>query len=120
VEGRLLFVFLWTAFAIAVGVLAERYGRSGGWWGLAALVFSPLLAGVMLLAAGKAVPQGHLALASPLQSVPGADDIKICPKCAETIKAAAVLCRFCGYEYPAPGANETAESLSSLYWLALR
>ena len=27
---------------------------------------------------------------------------KICPKCAERIKAAALVCHFCGYEF-APG-----------------
>lgn len=31
-----------------------------------------------------------------------AGDEKICPRCAETIKAAAVVCRFCGAEFAAP------------------
>ena len=26
-------------------------------------------------------------------------DTKICPRCAETVKAQAVACRFCGYEF---------------------
>ena len=25
---------------------------------------------------------------------------KACPRCAEQINAAALVCRFCGYEYP--------------------
>lgn len=33
------------------------------------------------------------------------DDEKVCPRCAETIKRAAVVCRFCGCKFsaPAPG-----------------
>ncbi|HEY2353371.1 MAG TPA: DUF4190 domain-containing protein [Gaiellaceae bacterium] len=29
------------------------------------------------------------------------DDTKVCPRCAERIKSAAVVCRFCGYDYEA-------------------
>jgi hypothetical protein len=30
------------------------------------------------------------------------DDTKTCPQCAETVKGAAVVCRFCGYEFSEP------------------
>ena len=26
-------------------------------------------------------------------------DTKVCPRCAETVKSAALVCRFCGYEF---------------------
>ncbi len=31
--------------------------------------------------------------------VPYAADTKVCPRCAETVKRAALVCRFCGYEF---------------------
>jgi hypothetical protein len=31
-----------------------------------------------------------------------ASDEKVCPRCAETVKSAALVCRFCGYEFGTP------------------
>jgi hypothetical protein len=31
------------------------------------------------------------------------EPIKVCPQCAETVKAAAKVCRFCGYEFSTVG-----------------
>ncbi|MCM8736569.1 DUF6232 family protein [Azospirillum sp. A1-3] len=36
---------------------------------------------------------------------PPTDDTKICPRCAETIKAAAVVCRYCNHEFSPSLAN---------------
>lgn len=35
-------------------------------------------------------------------------DTMPCPRCAETIKQAALVCRFCGHEIPRPPATPTA------------
>ncbi len=49
-------VFFWAMFSIAIGFLADRYGRSAAGWIIFALVLSPLLAAVFLLAVG---PRGQ-------------------------------------------------------------
>ena len=33
-------------------------------------------------------------------------EVKICPDCAEEVKAAARVCRFCGYRWPTRGAGD--------------
>jgi hypothetical protein len=33
---------------------------------------------------------------------PPPSTLKRCPKCAEEVKVEAVVCRFCGYEFPQP------------------
>lgn len=43
-------IFIWLALAVIVGVAANTKGRSGAVWVLLALVISPLIAGLLLLA----------------------------------------------------------------------
>jgi hypothetical protein len=38
-------------------------------------------------------------LAGAMAAIEAADDTKICPDCAEEVKAAARKCRFCGYRF---------------------
>jgi uncharacterized membrane-anchored protein len=46
----LIFLFFWIAFAVIVGVAANTRGRDGAGWGFLAILISPLLAGLLLLA----------------------------------------------------------------------
>ena len=45
-----IIAFFWFGFAIIVGVAANTRGRSGFGWFLLALIISPLLAGLLVLA----------------------------------------------------------------------
>lgn len=49
-------VFFWVGFSVIVGVLAAKYGRSGIGWIFASLIFSPFLAGLMVLVLGRKSP----------------------------------------------------------------
>jgi hypothetical protein len=53
--------FFWIAFAIIVGVAANTRGRNGGGWFILAVLISPLLAGLLVLALPRKEkpPPGH-------------------------------------------------------------
>src|SRR5262249_11216647 len=54
-------IIFWIAFAIIVGVAANTRGRNGGGWFILALVISPLIAGLLVLA----LPGGGRLSAAP-------------------------------------------------------
>jgi len=47
---EIIIIFFWFMFAIIVGIAANTRGRSGFGWFLLAVVISPLLAGLLVLA----------------------------------------------------------------------
>lgn len=78
-----------------VGVFAGRLGRTGFGWFLLALLFSPLLAWLALLALGTATS------APPV--IPGPGDLARiakthvqCPECRELVLRDARKCKHCG------------------------
>lgn len=94
-------VLFWLIAAAVVGVIASNRGRSGFGWFILACLISPLLAGILVLVLRSKVAD----LTQP--SVADGTGRK-CPTCAETVRAEAVKCRFCGSELPAvePPAKE--------------
>jgi hypothetical protein len=77
--------------AVMVAILASSRGRSGLGWFCLAFLASPIGAGLLLLTRPnlKAEEAARREIA----------ESKVCPRCAETVKNAAAVCRFCGHEF---------------------
>lgn len=84
--------FLWFGLAVAVGVLAAKWGRSGFGWFLLACFISPLLAGIFLLIAGNAKAR----VLSDEAGRPITPDTHVhCPDCRELVRKDARKCKHC-------------------------
>ena len=83
-----VFLIAWIGFAFLVGVVADNKGRNGVAWGLLALIFSPLLTILVVLALGRPGPN--------------ADTHKRCPACAEWVANEARICKHCGNNFMKP------------------
>lgn len=87
------FFLLWFGFAVAVGVLAAKWGRSGFGWFLLACFISPLLAGIFLLIGGDA--KGAV-LRDEIGNQITPDTHVHCPDCRELVRRDARKCKHCG------------------------
>jgi hypothetical protein len=84
-------LFFWIPLAVVVGIWASNRGRSGFGWFVLAFFFSPLLAALFLAVMSN--------LAAEKEAQKAAADMKVCPRCAESVKSQALVCRFCGFEF---------------------
>jgi branched-subunit amino acid permease len=93
-----MIIFFWLLFAVLVGVFAHNKGRNGFLGFLLATILSPLIGfiWVAVLRNKKSdAQQAELVAAVKAVAVEEAGATRECPRCAETIKAAASVCRFC-------------------------
>jgi Kef-type K+ transport system membrane component KefB len=89
---------VWVVLAIVVAIIASNKGRSGVGWFFLCLVLTPLMILVLLALQTRKPSQPQ-----PVRVIEASDDeaTKTCPQCAETVKAAAKIRRFCRYEFSA-------------------
>lgn len=102
-------LIIYIGATVVVGILAAKRNRNVALWVILSLVVSPLIAGLIVLALGEAEPQPPVRYISKEEArnwqQPGAEprvaqpETKVCPDCAEEVKAEVKICRYCRHEF---------------------
>ena len=90
--GVILFIIGWLVCGFIAGTVWEKKGGSFG----AGFALGAFLGYLGLFYVALMEPEGKSA-GSPATTQSGA--YKTCPRCAEDVRAAAKVCRFCNYEF---------------------
>lgn len=77
----------WFVCAIIVAIIASSRGRSGFGWFLLAMIFSPLLMGILVLCMGRPSDSS--------EDKPTAKTHVRCPDCRELVRYDATKCKHC-------------------------
>jgi hypothetical protein len=85
---------IWIVVAIVAAIIARNKGRSVFGWFLLCLFLTPLAVLILVVLPSRKTVEAQLV------RIVSEGSTKICPQCAETVQAAAKICRFCRFEFP--------------------
>lgn len=91
----MIYLFAWLVVAIITALVASSKNRSPLAWALLAIPLG--LIATIIVACSSKLPSPEFVEAQHAAT----RDSKVCPQCAETVKAAAQICRFCGHRFDA-------------------
>ncbi|MBU9174012.1 zinc ribbon domain-containing protein [Burkholderia gladioli] len=89
----MIYVVVWLIVAIVTALIANAKNRSPLAWAILAIPLG--LFATIVVACSKKLPLDE----KPAVGFPMREDEKQCPQCAESVKYAAKVCRFCGHQF---------------------